>query len=223
MIAPTTQAKRKRVFLVEDHRMFREQLTHLINREAELTVCGEAEDVVPAFEQVSALRPDIVLLDLSLKSSHGLDLIREIRFHGLDVPLLVLSMHDEEVHAEKALRAGARGYVSKNEASSTLLAAIRKVLAGDISVSRSVNAILLSSTRTLPASLSPELLQKLTPREIEVFRLMGQGNNSHATAEALGLSESTVETYRSRIKDKLRLRSAAELYLRAAQWNKDDH
>lgn len=207
-----------KVLLVEDHPMFREHLGHLINRDLGMIVCGEADNIKDAMRLAVETKPDIAIVDITLRGSSGLELIKDIKAQGIDLPVLVLSMHDEELYAERALRAGARGYVSKNEASTEVVKAIRCVVGGEVYASRKMTLKLLD--RMTQKRQSAELigLETLADRELEVFQLLGQGKSTRDIALVLGLGESTVETYRSRIKDKLQLRSAAELYLRAGQW-----
>jgi DNA-binding NarL/FixJ family response regulator len=212
----------KRVLLVDDHPMFREHLTLLISREMGMEVCGEADSLQDALLLAQKLVPDIAVVDITLRSSNGLDLIKKIRQLNLSIPVLVLSMHDEENYAERALRAGACGYVSKSEASGTMVEALRCVLNGQIYVSRKMNTQLLHQLVTSVTSSELSGLSKLADRELEVFRLLGQGRSTAQVAQELQLGESTIETYRARIKDKLGLRSAAELYLRAGRWVREN-
>jgi len=207
-----------KVVLVEDHRMFREWLTPMLARDSGCEVCGEADNIQDAQRLIRATNPDIVIVDLTLKGSSGLELIKDMRAQGLCIPVLVLSMHDEALYAERVLRAGARGYISKHEASSTLSKAIRHVLSGQVYLSEGMTASLLEkvSGRKTPSNTSG--LELLADRELEVFQLIGKGHNGREIAQLLHLGETTVDTYRARIKEKLRLRNAAELYSRAAQW-----
>ncbi|MEP6671661.1 MAG: response regulator transcription factor [Chthoniobacter sp.] len=207
-----------KVVLVEDHRMFREWLTQMLGRDSGCEVCGEADNIQDAQRLIRATNPDIVIVDITLKGSSGLELIKDLRAQGLHIPVLVLSMHDEALYAERVLRAGARGYISKHEAASTLSKAIRHVLSGQVYLSEGMTASLLEkvSGRKTPANTSG--LELLADRELEVFQLIGKGHNGREIAQILHLGETTVDTYRARIKEKLRLRNAAELYSRAAQW-----
>lgn len=207
-----------KVVLVEDHQMFREWLTQMLGRDSGCEVCGEADNIQDAQRIIQATNPDIVIVDITLKGSSGLELIKDLRAQGLHIPVLVLSMHDEALYAERVLRAGARGYISKHEASSTLSKAIRHVLSGQVYLSEGMTATLLEkvSGRKTPSSTSG--LELLADRELEVFQLIGKGHNGREIAQLLHLGETTVDTYRARIKEKLRLRNAAELYSRAAQW-----
>ncbi|MDR3404309.1 MAG: response regulator transcription factor [Chthoniobacter sp.] len=210
--------KMVKVVLVEDHQMFREWLTQMLGRDSGCEVCGEADNIQDAQRIIQATNPDIVIVDITLKGSSGLELIKDLRAQGLHIPVLVLSMHDEALYAERVLRAGARGYISKHEASSTLSKAIRHVLSGQVYLSEGMTATLLEkvSGRKTPSSTSG--LELLADRELEVFQLIGKGHNGREIAQLLHLGETTVDTYRARIKEKLRLRNAAELYSRAAQW-----
>jgi DNA-binding NarL/FixJ family response regulator len=207
-----------KVLLVEDHPMFREHLAQLIDRDLGMSVCGETDNIRDAMQLIEATQPDIAIVDITLRGSSGLELIKDIKAQGLDLNVLVLSMHDEELYAERALRAGAKGYITKNEASTEVIRAIRCVMKGEVYASRQMTAKLLE--RMTQKRTPPELagMDKLADRELEVFQLLGRGKSTREISQSLNLGESTVETYRSRIKDKLQLRSAAELYLRAGQW-----
>jgi DNA-binding NarL/FixJ family response regulator len=204
--------------IVEDHPMFREHLASLISKDLHMTVCGEADNIQQAMEIIKATQPDIALVDITLRGSSGLELIKNLKAEGIRVPILVLSMHDEKLYAERALRAGAKGYVTKDEGSPELLAAIRQVLAGHIAVSERVTAGILNRVAGTEVPLETGGIETLTDRELEVFRLVGSGCNSRQIAATLHLGESTVDTYRARIKDKLQIRNAAELYSRASRW-----
>lgn len=210
-----------KVLLVEDHPMFREHLGNLINRELGMAVCGEADNIRDAMRLIHETQPDIAIVDITLRGSSGLELIKDIKAQKLEVNVLVLSMHDEELYAERALRAGAKGYITKNEASTEVVRAIRSVLQGDVYASRRMTAKLLE--RLTRKRVAPDLagMETLADRELEVFQMLGRGSSTREIAQSLGLGESTVETYRARIKEKLQLRSAAELYLRAGQWVRD--
>jgi len=211
-----------RVVLVEDHPMFRERLAHLINKELGMQVCGEADNVQQAMEVIRDTRPDIAIVDISLRGSSGLELIKDMKAQGIDIPVLVLSMHDENLYAERVIRSGARGYITKNEASSVVIAAIRTVLAGEVYVSQQMAAKIINRISAGSSKLSGQSgLELLADRELEVFQLIGCGRTVKEIAKLLNLGESTVDTYRARIKEKLGLRSAADVYLRAGQWVKE--
>ena len=214
----TTKTKRYQVFLVEDHPMFRDHLKILINHDLGMEVCGEEDNIRTALPRICEINPDIAIVDITLRGSSGLELIKDLRAQGCQVPVLVLSMHDEDLYAERALRAGAKGYITKNEASSEVVKAIRKVTAGDVYVSSNMNAKLLERMTARRPGAELAGVSSLADRELEVFQLLGRGKGTHDIALALNLSDSTIDTYRARIKDKLQLRSAAELYLRAGQW-----
>jgi DNA-binding NarL/FixJ family response regulator len=202
--------------------MFREHLSQLINRDLGMEVCGEADNIRDAMKLLKDKQPDIAIVDITLRGSSGLELLKDLKAQGIDLPVLVLSMHDEELYAERSLRAGARGYITKNEASSEVVKAIRKVVAGEVYVSKHMTAKLLERMTQKKSSTELQGLSSLADRELEVFQLLGKGKSTHDIAVALNLGDSTVETYRARIKDKLQLRSAAELYLRAGQWVRDN-
>lgn len=208
----------KKVLLVEDHPMFREHLGTLIKRELGLTICGEADNIQDAMSLIQETQPDVAIVDITLHGSSGLELLKDLKAQNISVNILVLSMHDEDLYAERALRAGARGYISKNEASKEVIKALRSVLNGEIYVSQRMNAKLLSRMTQKRASTVLVGMETLADRELEVFQLLGRGRSTKEIADSLHLGESTVETYRARIKDKLQLRSAAELYLRAGEW-----
>lgn len=214
----TARTKPCKVLLVEDHPMFREHLSALIRRELGLSICGEADNIQDAMRLIEEHQPDVAILDITLRGSSGLELLKDLKARGIELNVLVLSMHDEDLYAERALRAGARGYISKNEASQEVITAIRSVMNGEVYVSRSMNAKLLARMTQKAGKNKLTGLELLADRELEVFHLLGKGRSTREIADALHLGESTVETYRARIKDKLNLRSAAELYLRAGEW-----
>ena len=210
---------KKTVFLVDDHPIVRQGLTLLINQEADLAVCGEAEEMHSALVAILAVRPDILIVDISLNGPDGLELLRNIRIKVPRLPVLILSMHDESVYAERALRVGANGYIMKQEATEKVLVALRRILSGEIYVSEKIaNSMLqhyVHGTNSAPHSSVAEL----TNRELEVFRLIGEGHGTRQIADELHLSVKTVESYQAHIKEKLSLRSARELVQHAVQWN----
>jgi DNA-binding NarL/FixJ family response regulator len=212
-------ARKKTVFVVDDHPIVRQGLTLLINQEADLTVCGEAEEMHSALSAIQATRPDILIVDISLNGPDGLELLKNIRLTSPRLPVLILSMHDESIYAERALRAGANGYIMKQEATEKVLVALRRILSGEIYVSdRIANSMLRHYVRGAGPS-EHSSISDLTDRELEVFRLIGEGQGTRQIAEALHLSVKTVESYQAHIKEKLSLRSARELVQRAVQWN----
>ncbi|MEQ1858299.1 MAG: response regulator transcription factor [Chthoniobacteraceae bacterium] len=213
----STPAKRK-VLLVEDHPMFRERLAHLINKELGMTVCGETDNIREAMEIITATKPDVAIVDITLRGSSGLELIKDIKAQGLSLPVLVLSMHEEDLYAERALHAGAQGYISKNEASSEVIEAIQKVLAGDVYVSSRVTSRILQRIGKMGDRADKSAIELLSDRELEVFQLAGRGMNSREIAKELNLSEGTIDSYRFRIRQKLNFSSSADFYRQAAQW-----
>lgn len=216
--AITSNTKKYRVLLVDDHPIVRQGLALLIDREEDLSVCGEAEGAHTAFHAIESLHPDIVVLDISLNGPDGLDVLKEIRMKSADLPVLILSMHDESIYAERAMRAGANGYIMKQEATEKVLVAIRRILQGDVYLSdRRTSTMLQQFVRgTAPAKSSP--LLNLTDRELEVFRLIGEGHGTRRIADELHLSVKTIESYQAHIKDKLALRNARELVQHAIEW-----
>jgi DNA-binding NarL/FixJ family response regulator len=220
-----SQAKKNtRILIVDDHPLVRESLKRLVQQESDLVVCGEAEDREQALAMFAALQPHLVILDLSLKDSHGTELVRNLRDQYPDVFILVLSMLDELVYAERAIRAGAHGYIAKHEALSKIRAAIRCVLSGEIYWSEKAAARVASKYARPSSPSQPSTNQTtdiLTDRELQVFELIGTGQSTRQIAAALHIGMSTVETYRSRIKDKLNLKSAVELLQYAIRWSND--
>jgi DNA-binding NarL/FixJ family response regulator len=205
-----TTARKSKVFLVDDHPILRQGLGKLINDQPDLAVCGEAEGPSDALEGIGRTKPDLVLMDLSLAGGDGIELCRQLqdRFNG--VPVLVISMHDESLYAERCLRAGAMGYVMKQESPATVTAAIRKVLSGNIHLSDPMSAKLLRNLAgARNADTSP--LERLSDRELEIFRLIGRGLSVRAIAEQLFLSPKTVEAHKEHIKQKLNLKTSNEL------------
>jgi DNA-binding NarL/FixJ family response regulator len=208
-----------RVAIVDDHPMVRERLAELINREPDLEVCGEAEDRHQALDLIESSRPDMAIIDLSLKSSLGLELIKDLQIRRPEVKILVVSMQDELIHAERCIRAGARGYITKQQASRHVMLAIRKVLTGEIYLSEAAASQMLTRAFGKPSGsdFSHSILM-LTDREIQVFELIGKGHSTRQIADLLTLDVKTIETYRARIKEKLGFKDAPELLQRAIAW-----
>jgi DNA-binding NarL/FixJ family response regulator len=218
-----TGARKSRVFIVDDHPLVREGLTNLINGQDDLIVCGEAKDSGEALDGIAKERPDVALIDISLPHESGLELIKQLVKQFPQVALIVLSMHDEALYAERALRAGARGYVMKHETSKSVLASIRRVLGGGTYVSeRIVNrmALRLSSSRR-PIAKSP--VERLSDRELEIFQLLGQGRSTSEIAVDLNLSLKTVQAYCARAKEKFGVTSLTELLRAAIRWDDASH
>jgi DNA-binding NarL/FixJ family response regulator len=205
------------VVIIEDHRMFREQLAHLIDKAEDMKVCGHADNVRDGFELIKQMQPGIVIIDISLKGSSGLELLKELRQNGIGVPVLVLSMHDEALYAERSLRAGANGYITKHEASEDVMVAIRRVIEGEIYLNPRFMGQMMTSIMT-GRERAVEPVARLADRELEVFRLIGRGLTTREIGEQLGLGMTTVDTYRTRIKDKLRLENALRLRVEAIRW-----
>ncbi|MEE9369738.1 MAG: response regulator transcription factor [Pontiella sp.] len=213
-----SQSRKNKVYLVDDHPIVRQGLIKLIEQEEELEVCGEAGSVSEALPAIQKAAPDVILVDISLEDSNGLELIKLIDDLGLQIPTLVLSMHDESLYAEHALKAGASGYVMKQAASNTLIQAIEKVLDGEIYVSKAMSSQMLKMAFRSGGEKQRSGTEALSLRELEVFELIGRGNSTREIAEQLSLSVKTIETYRAHIKEKLQLRNGTELMQRAVQW-----
>ncbi len=209
---------RKRILIVDDHAVLREGLVAQIDREPDLVVCGEAADARQALAGVEKLEPDLVLADITLPGRNGLELIRDLRALRPGLPVLVLSMHDESLFAERVLRAGGRGYVSKQQGGQRLIEAIRRVLSGKICVSEDVSTKMFDalSGRAPAKTLSP--VEQLTDRELEVFTLIGQAKETKEISRQLGMSVKTVEAHRASIKRKLKLKTGPELNRHAVLW-----
>ena len=217
--APAVNRRPKiKVLLVDDHPILRAGLRRLIDAEADMTVCGEAEDGPRAFDLVGSLTPDIAVIDISLKGSNGIELIKNLKARYPDLPTLILSMHDESLYAERALRAGSRGYIMKEEAIEQVLTAIRKVLGGEIFLSEKMKSKMLQQMATGKGKVVSSPIETLTDRELEVFRLIGEGHSTRQIAGQLHLSVRTVEAYREYIKAKLNLKNATELVQHAFHW-----
>jgi len=220
-IARARSGKQK-VLLVDDHPVVREGLAERINRERDLVVCGEAQNAREALRAVASLQPDIVILDLSLPKGHGLELVKDLRTLHPDLRVVVFSMHDESVFAERALRAGAHGYVMKQEPPERLLVAIRTVLRGDYFISERASSTCLQAFFSRSTKAVTHSVARLSDRELEIFQLIGQGVSTRKIADRLGRSVKTIETHRTRIKEKLAVKSAAELVHRATCWVESD-
>jgi DNA-binding NarL/FixJ family response regulator len=209
---------RKRVLLVDDHAVVRYGIAQLINQQSDLVVCGEEEDAAKALSAIDRLKPDIVIADISLKDSSGLELMRNIKAQYAGMPVLVVSAHDESVYAEIAFRAGALGYLMKGDALEKVLTALRRVLSGNIYVSDALAARMLQQQVRGAADPGESPVDGLSDRELEVFQLIGQWKKTKEIAQALHLSIKTIEYYREQIKQKLNLKNAAELTQHATAW-----
>jgi DNA-binding NarL/FixJ family response regulator len=209
---------KRRVFLVDDHPLVREHLTALLQREPDLKVCGEAADAPAALGLIAQQRPDLVILDISLKHSHGLELLKDLKSLQPDLAVLVLSMHDETLYAERALRAGAMGYITKEQATVSVLSAVRKILAGHVYLSDSMARRMVGKMVGGGPARAGSPLDILADRELEVFQMIGRGLGTRQIAEELRLGIKTVESYKARIKEKLQLTDGNELLQHAIRW-----
>lgn len=210
--------RKSRVFVVDDHPIVRQGLALMINAESDLTVCGEAEEAQTALQAIVTCKPDILIIDISLNGPDGLELVKHVRTIYPELPLLILSMHDEATYAERALRARANGYIMKQEATEKVLIAVRRILNGEIYLSeRMANKVLQQYMAGSPTA-GQSRITELSDRELEVFRLIGDGHGTRQIAEELHLSVKTVETYQAHIKEKLLLRTGREMVQQAIFW-----
>ena len=208
--------KKLRVLLVEDHAIFREQLVEMISRQPDMTVAGQADNANDAIRLAQTVNPDVMVVDITLKGRSGLELLKDFKAQGVNAPALVLSMHDELLYAERVLRAGARGYITKHETSKEVLSAIRKVAAGEVYLGNRMSARVLESFST---GAQPQRgVAQLTDRELEVFQLIGEGRGTREICTKLGLGVSTIDTYRARIKAKLNFENGSQLTHEAIRW-----
>lgn len=220
--ADSPTPRKRLVLLVDDHPIVRQGLAELISRQEDLTVCAETGDGNSALELMKTLQPDLAIIDVSLGNANGLDLIKSMQRQDPLLPLLVLSMHDENLYAERALRAGARGYLMKQEASNRILDAIRRVLKGETVVSEAIKDRLLVQLVRSESAAPASPLERLSDRELQVFQLIGSGFATSHIARKLCLSVKTIETYREKLKQKLNLSSGAELLQQAIVWSKNN-
>jgi DNA-binding NarL/FixJ family response regulator len=209
---------KKRILIVDDHPMMRQGLAQLINHEADLLACCEADTVAQALKRINADKPDLVLADISLPDRNGLELIKDVQALHPGLPVLVVSMHDESLYAERVLRAGGRGYIMKQEGGKRLMRAIRQVLSGQIYVSEKMSAKILEIFSGHRTDVAQSPVERLSDREFEVFQLVGQGKGTREIAGHLHLSVKTVEVHRANIKHKLELKRGADLVRYAIRW-----
>lgn len=207
-----------KVFIVDDHPLVRQGLTQIIGGQEDLEVCGEAEDSSTAMRGIENSSPDVVIVDISLQGNNGLELIKNLKAIHEKLPILVFSMHDESIYAQRALRAGAKAYVMKKESSEKIVDAIRKILKGEIYVSPRVADQVLHQIVNGPSNASASPVDRLTDRELEVVQLIGRGLSTREIAESLHLSVKTIESHRAHVKEKLSLRNATELVQFSVQW-----
>ncbi|MBI3880078.1 MAG: response regulator transcription factor [Verrucomicrobia bacterium] len=210
--------RQTRIVLVDDHPLVRERLAQVIQEEPDLTICGEAADRHHALRVIADTKPDLAIVDLVLKNSHGLELIKDLATTHPKVAVLVVSLHEESLYAERAMRAGAKGYITKQEATRNILVAIRRVLAGGVYLSRQTAERIAHKMVGRAVRDDRFFIDRLTDRELQVFEAIGNGLGTGEIAALLGVEFSTVETYRSRLKEKLQLRDASELLRQAIHW-----
>ncbi len=219
---PESRHAKRKVMIVDDHPLLRDGLAKVLNQQADFAVCGEAGDARAALSALAKCRPDVMIVDLTMDVGNGLDLIKDLHARDAQLPILVLSMHHENLYAERAIRAGARGYVMKREPVGTVVAALRKVLDGHLALSENMVSRMLVTPDRAKKAPSGSPAELLSDRELEVFRLLGHGLGTGQIAEKLHVAASTVETHRAAIKLKLNLAGATELVTRAAQFVLDD-
>jgi DNA-binding NarL/FixJ family response regulator len=210
--------RQTQVFLVDDHPLVRTGISQLINKEADMHICGEAEDAPDALRGLAATRPDLVTVDISLRGYNGIELIKNIKSLYPELPILVLSMHEEGVYAQRALRAGALAYVMKQEAPDKVLLAIRRILKGDIYVSEKVGVQMLHQIVNGGVNPHGSPVDRLSDRELEVTQLIGEGRTTREIASFLNVSVKTIESHRANIKEKLSLKNGPELIKFCVQW-----
>ena len=213
-----TGMNRKKILIVDDHPILRKGLAMLINQENDLVVAAEADNAQKALEMIDTVKPDMLIVDISLPGIDGIELIKTVKLRNHDLPSLVVSMHDESLFAERALRAGARGYIMKQEALEKVLVGIRRVLDGEIFVSDTIATRMLEKFVSGDAKEANSPIGLLSNRELTVFRMIGQGLKTSQIADKLHLSVKTIESYRSHIKDKLKLNDGTDLLKYAIQW-----
>lgn len=212
------QPEKSRILIVDDHPLFCEGLSQMINRNAQLVVCGQVPDAPGAMKAVAELKPDLVLVDISLEGTNGIDLIKTLKAKYDELPILVISMHDESLYAERALRAGAQGYIMKNQPAKIVRAAIFKVLGGDMFLSEKMSTSMLAKLMKGKTEPPVSPIQQLSDRELEVFQMLGQGKPTRQIAEELDLTIPTIHSFRLRIKEKLQFKNSTEMMLHAMQW-----
>ena len=217
-----SEPAKSRILIVDDHPLFREGLQQLVDRDPQLAVCGEASSAAEALQALRQLKPDLVLVDISLGGTSGIELIKHIKSEFEELPVLVVSMHDESLYAERALRAGAMGYVMKHEPSKTVKSAIHKVLQGEMYLSEKMSSTIVSKFMRGQADRQTSPIEMLSDRELEVFRMLGQGKGTRHIAQQLNVTIATINSFRNRIKEKLKLKTATEVMLHAIQWCREE-
>jgi DNA-binding NarL/FixJ family response regulator len=212
---------RRAIFIVDDHPVTRAGMVYTINHEPDLLVCGEAENAAQTLDLLEVSKPDLLLVDITLPGKSGLELIKDVKAMHPELPMLVISMHDESLYADRLLRAGARGYITKHEGGEKLIAAIRHVLGGNIYVSEHMSAHILEVFSGGHKTVERSTIEELSDREFEVFELLGAGLSANQIANRLHLSAKTVDAHRANIKRKLKIKSVSELISYAARWIAD--
>jgi len=221
MSLPAEPPKKTRILLVDDHPVVRDGLAEAINNEPDLLVCAMADERHEALRAAESARPDLMVVDLLLKNSSGLELVKDVHARWPKLLILVVSMQDENYYAERALRAGARGYITKQQATRNIVVALRRVLKGEIYLSEKLAKSVMARLAATPQATWDSIADSLTDRELQVFELVGIGLSTREIAERLHLDVKTIETYRARIKEKLHLKDASELLQVAIRWNQD--
>jgi DNA-binding NarL/FixJ family response regulator len=213
--------RKHRIFIIDDHPLVREWLANLILQQPDLVICGEADNMADALKRIPVTKPDLAIIDLSLGEASGLELIRALKNLHPNILMIVLTMHDERSYAPRALRAGARGYVMKRETANRMVESIRLVLDGKLGVSGDVSQLLSEMVVTGQAAPQESPLEQLSDRELQIFRLLGEGRDTRTIANSLHISIKTVQTYCARIKEKLGLSNATELLREAIRWTEN--
>ncbi|MGC9940821.1 MAG: response regulator transcription factor [Verrucomicrobiota bacterium] len=209
---------RRRIYIVDDHAMFRDGLRRLIDLEADLIVCGDAPDAANGLNGIRESSPDLVIVDISLDTTSGIDLIKAIKRDYDDMPVLVVSMHSESLYGDRALRAGAMGYVMKSEPATTVISAIRTVLSGNVYISENMATLVVSKFVKGEPDQIPSPLEALSDREMEVFRMLGQGKGTREIAQEMNVAIPTISSFKNRIKEKFKFKNSTEMILYALQW-----
>ena len=210
--------RKQRIFIVEDHPIFKDGISQLINKEEDMIVIGGCENANECLKYIKDDQPDLIIVDITLKNSCGIELTKEIKKNYPNIPVLILSMHEELIFADRVLKAGAKGYMTKREATSKVIDAIRKVLKGKIYICDTMIDHFLERSITGGQNFTSSPVERLSEREFEVFNLIGKGMTNRAIAEVLSVSTNTISTYRERIKEKLNLQNNTELNRYAIQW-----
>jgi len=217
-VSPEPMAAKRRIFIVDDHAMFRDGLRRLIDLEPDLTVCGDVPDAASGLNGIRESAPDLVIVDISLDTTSGIDLIKAVKRDHEDMPVLVVSMHSESLYGDRALRAGSMGYVMKSEPATTVVAAIRKVLSGNVHMSETMATMVVSKFVKGETDQIPSPLEALSDREMEVFRMLGQGKGTREIAQEMNVALPTISSFKNRIKEKLAFKNSTEMILYALQW-----